>query len=362
VRAGRTGDLYKFDAENVFVHRVSHITRPPNNHVPYELLLFVPLTFLPYHTACIVWGVLGLFMLGCVAFLMRDLSDGTPGFWLAFLTILAFFPVWYCLANGQDSILLLLAFATSFWLWRRGRESLAGFALALALFRPQLALPFLFVTAVAGKRKFLRGFVSGAALVGALSLLVVGWHGTVEYLRLLAAQGFEQSGNILADRWGIRPQLMATWRGFLWIFLPGWTPSLMRNGLLLAGTFAGLFWAGKGLRNSDSRNGSDQRFAVAIAVVVLVSFHSFLNDFSLMILPLLSLAALTQSSPELPLGSAYKLMAVGSVFFLTPLYLLMLATNTVGGFFIAGAAGLWAVENCGQGRVRMAISGKYADL
>ena len=215
MKEGRSADLYNYDAENVFIHRVSTTTRPPNNHVPYELLVFVPLAFLPYDAAYIVWGVLGLSMLGCVALLMRDISKGTAGFWQALLAILAFFPVWYCLVNGQDSTLLLLVFAASFWLWRQRRESPAGFVLALALFRPQLALPFVFVTTVARKWKFLRGFLTGAALVGTLSLFVVGWHGITEYLRLLGAQGFEQSSSALAHEWGIRPELMPTWRGFL---------------------------------------------------------------------------------------------------------------------------------------------------
>lgn len=361
VREGRAADLYNFDAENIFIRRVSSTTRPPNNHVPYELLLFVPLAFLPYDVAYIVWGVVGLFMLGGVAFLMRDVGEGRPGFWPAFLTLLAFFPIWYCLANGQDSILLLFVFAASFWLWRQRRESLAGFVLALALFRPQLALPFLFVTAVAGKRKFLRGFVIGAGLVGALSVLVVGWHGIVEYLRLLGAQGLEQSSSTLVHEWGISPELMPTWRGFLWMLLPGSTPSMMRNVLILAGTVAGLFWAGKCLRRSESQVCSDQAFAVAIAVVALVSFHSFLYDFSLMVLPLLYVTSQRWSSPDLSSGRALRLSIV-SLFFVTPLYLLIMGTNTVALFFIPGALGLWAVKKWDEGRMSISMCDRYASF
>lgn len=342
VKEGRSTDLYDVGTENVFIHRVSSTTRPPNNHLPYELLLFVPLAFLPYPAAYIVWGVLGLSMLGCVALLMGDIGDGTLGFWRAFLTILAFFPVWYCLANGQDSMLLLLIFAASFWLWRRRRESSAGFVLALALFRPQLALPFAFVMAIAGRRKFLRGFVMGVALVATLSLWLVGTHGMVEYLRLLAAQGFEQSSTTLAHEWGISPELMPTWRGFLWVLLPGWMHSSVRNVLVLAGTFAGLFWAGKVLRCNENEGRSDRAFAATIAVVTLVSFHSFLYDFSLMVLPLLYSASQPWSSANFSIRRVFNLVIV-SLFFVTPLYLLVMATNVVALFFIPAALGVWAL-------------------
>ncbi len=46
VREGQALRLYDFDAENSFVHRVTDVPRPPNNHLPYELLLFVPFTYL----------------------------------------------------------------------------------------------------------------------------------------------------------------------------------------------------------------------------------------------------------------------------------------------------------------------------
>lgn len=45
VREGQAARLYDFAAENSFIHRVSDVTRPPNNHLPYELLIFVPFTY-----------------------------------------------------------------------------------------------------------------------------------------------------------------------------------------------------------------------------------------------------------------------------------------------------------------------------
>ncbi len=202
VREGKASGLYDFDAENSFTRRITDVARPPYNHLPYELLLFVPFTYLQFRAAYIVWAILSLAMLAGVA-LICETFPRQMEFSLALLTILAFYPEWYCLMQGQDSILLLCLFAVSFWLWRRGKDDIAGFVLALGLFRPQLVLPFIFIALLAGKWKFVRGFISGAALVLALSTWMVGLHGWAEYARVLISQGSQQSARALQKGWEI---------------------------------------------------------------------------------------------------------------------------------------------------------------
>ncbi|MGB7752503.1 MAG: glycosyltransferase family 87 protein [Candidatus Acidiferrales bacterium] len=134
VREGRAAYLYDFAAENIFVHRVSDVTRAPNNHLPYELLIFIPFTYLRFGAAHLLWTFVSLGMLVGVALLMCNTLSAGLSLRPTLLTTLAFFPVWYCLLQGQDSILLVLLFAISFWLWKRGREDAAGFTLAMGLF------------------------------------------------------------------------------------------------------------------------------------------------------------------------------------------------------------------------------------
>lgn len=356
VSEGRAAGLYDYDAENRFIHRVSKVMRPPNNHLPYELLLFVPLTYLPFGTACIVWVVLGFGMLTGVAFFMKDMQGNGPGFILAFLVILAFFPIWYCLLQGQDSILLLFLFAASFWLWRRGHDGLAGFVLALGLFRPQLVLPFALVAFLGGKWKFTRGFISGAVLVGALSVGVVGSHGIADYGHILLSQGTQQSAGVLRGQWEIRPELMATWRGLLWICLPVSIPAGFGKFLLLAGTLCSLLWAAKKMRAAGDPAAFKMGFAIAVATVLLVSFHSFLNDFSLMILPLLIFGEAVASAKSIPRSSMYGILTVGVAFFSTPLYLLMLGTGTVGLLAIVEILMLWMANRWSGGFPTVAVS------
>jgi hypothetical protein len=347
VREGKAAGLYDFDAENSFVRRVSDVTRPPNNHLPYELLLFVPFTHVRFITAYITWTILSVGMLAGVALLLKTFVPGPSSFSVTFLTILGFFPVWYCLLQGQDSILLLFLFALSFWFWRQGHDDVAGFVLALGLFRPQLVVPFALIAFLAGKWKFIRGFIPGAALVVALSAWVVGWSGMFDYAHVLIWQGTQQSAKVLSGRWTVRPGLMPTWRGFLWVSLPESVPTGLRSFLLLSGTFLGLLWAAKKMRSAKSRGAFDLAFAIVVAVVLLLSFHSFLNDFSLMILPLLIYAPVLSLSGLKPKKSAYWLLTLGFLFFLTPLYLVMLSNDWLGWFFLVELAAVWLATRWG---------------
>jgi Glycosyltransferase family 87 len=343
VHEGQASRLYDFDAENSFVHRVSDVTRPPNNHLPYELLIFVPFTYLQFGAAYVLWTLLSLGMLAGVALLMHSLRLGASSFWLISLTILAFFPAWYCLLMGQDSILLLFLFALSFWFWRRGQDDVAGFVLAFGLFRPQLVLPFVLVAFLGGKWKFVRGFIPGAGLVVALSLWVVGFHGMAEYARTLLLQGTQGSASALAEQWQVHLGMMPTLRGLLWM-LPSRVPGNIRNLLLLSGTFAGLIWAARKLRSAKDSASFDLAFAIAVAVITLVSYHSFLHDFCLMILPLLIAWGALASLVRVTEKSAYLVVTLGFVFFLAPLYLVLMFTDKVGLFVLPTITLLWLMS------------------
>jgi Glycosyltransferase family 87 len=344
VREGQASRLYDIDAENSFVYRISDVARPPNNHLPYELLIFIPFTCLPFGAAYILWTFLNVGMLAGIAVLMPGFQPGESNFWLAFLTILAFFPAWQCLLQGQDSIMLALLFALSFCSWRRRQDDMAGFVLGLGLFRPQLVLPFVLVAFLGGKWKFVRGFIPGTVLVVALSTWVVGFNGMADYARTLVSQGTAGSAGILNKQWEIWPSVMPTLRGFLWVCLPGWVPSGIRNFLLLCGTLGGLLWAGKRMRSARDGAAFDLAFAIALATVLLVSFHSYLHDFSLMIIPLLIAGGVVASSVHVPEKNAYAIVTLGFLFFLTPVYLALLWVERVGLFVLPTVALLWLMS------------------
>jgi hypothetical protein len=246
--------------------------------------------------------------------------------------------------QGQDSILQLFLFALSFWLWKRGREDAAGFALAMGLFRPQLVLPFALVAVLAGKWKFIRGFVPGAVLVLLVSVWVVGVHGMADYARILISQGTQGSASALAQQWQVHLGLMPTLRGLLWIVLPGGVPGSVRSLLLIFGTLAGLLWAAKGLRGVKDGAGFDIAFATAVAEVALVSFHSLPHDFSLMILPLLVAGGVFASVDDrAERGNAYTWVTLGFLLFFTPLYFVLIFAEKVGLLVLPSVVFLWLI-------------------
>lgn len=348
VREGQAARIYDLEAENSYVRRTSDVTRPPNNHLPYENLIFVPFTYLQFPQAHISWTLLSIAMLVLVALMVCEFRADTASFGLTLLTILAFFPVWYCLLQGQDSILLLLLFTLSFWSYRRGRHDLAGFVLALGLFRPQLVLPFAFVMFLAGKWRFLRGFIPGVTFVVALSVWIVGFHGMADYARILISQGMQGSASTLVEQWHVQPSLMTTLRGLLWISLPSSAPSFVQRFLLLAGTSFGLLWAANGVRSAKDEATLDLAFALAVVVVAVVSFHSFLHDFSLVILPVLIMGNLAPRWTRLTQSGAYAIVTVVFLLFLTPLYLVLIVSAKLGLLILPTIAGLWMAGRWGS--------------
>jgi hypothetical protein len=352
VREGQAAHLYDFDAENSFVHRVSDVARAPNNHLPYELLIFIPFTYLRFGAAHLLWTLASLGMLVGVVVLMRSAMSTGLSFRHTLLATLAFFPVWYCLLQGQDSILLVFLFALSSWLWKRGRDDAAGFALAMGLFRPQLALSFLLVAFLAGKWKFVRGFVPGAVFVLLVSMWVVGVHGMADYARILISQGRQGSASALAQQWQVHLGLMPTLRGLLWIVLPGWVPGSVRSLLLVCGTLAGLLWAAKGLSCVKDGAAFDMAIATAVAAVALVSFHSLPHDFSLMILPLLVAGgAFVSADHRAERSEPYTWVTMGFLLFFTPLYFVLIFAEKVGLLVLPAVVFLWLIGSWGRSGV-----------
>lgn len=162
-----------------------------------------------------------------------------------------------------------------------------------------------------------------------------------DYGRILLSQGTQKSASVLAHQWNIEPGLMATWRGFLWLCLPRWVPSGVERFLLLLVTVLGLVWAAKKMREARGFASFDMAFAVAVATTLLLSFHSYLHDFSLMILPILICASILAASEIVPTTRAYLVVSLGFLLFLTPLYLVLFAARSMGWLFLIQAVALW---------------------
>lgn len=155
----------------------------PYIHPPFEALIFLPLTFLPYTAAFAVWNLLNLGMLLAASHLLRGSVESLRliSWGDLYLALLAFFPVFANLHQGQDAILLLLVVLLAFRAWDRGEDFAAGLWVGAGLFKYHLILPLAAVLVLWRGRKFLLGLLTTASAAILISLALVGWREALVY-------------------------------------------------------------------------------------------------------------------------------------------------------------------------------------
>jgi hypothetical protein len=255
----------------------------PYNHPPFEALAFVPFSFLSYPVA---YCLCTLFYLMCLVFILRVLLPSLPGLVsvpvVACLFIwVAFFPIFFALLQGQDVLLLVLLFSAVYVLLRKNSDIAAGCCLALGLFRFHLTVPLLLILLWQQRSKAILGFLSTAAVLGLISIAIVGWQGALSYpgqvLQMERAMELHQT---------IFPLRMANIRGLLASLLP--IPSRLTSNLVVGVFSLGLllFAIRKCKWKTASQIEFDLSFSLCVIVTVLVSYHTLPYDLSLLLLPI----------------------------------------------------------------------------
>ena len=256
----------------------------PYNHPPFEALIFVPLTFLPYRIAFVLWDFLNVAaLLGAVVILRRHLEPlRSLPVWKLALSLLAFFPIFVCLLQGQDSILLLLLCSLAYGALKNDRDVLAGGWLALGTFKLHLVLPLVLLLILWRRKRVALGFAAVAVVLAAVSLFLIGWHGVLRY------PGFVLQIARSPELGDVPPALMPNLRGLI----EGWpwqAPAILLTALVATASAALLlFSAQKG--KAAPRAQFDVQFSLAMVVTALVSWHTNAHDLSVLILPLALLA------------------------------------------------------------------------
>jgi hypothetical protein len=182
LRGGLGHRLYdpqvQYQAQKSFAGEIPSRHGPlPYIHPPFEALIFLPLTLLPYRHAFAAWDLLNIGVLFGVAFLLRRSvrTLGAIPLWEFVLGCLAFFPVFACLLQGQDSILLLLLCTLGFNALKREANFLAGCWFALGVFKFQLMVPIVLLLILSTRRRVAMGFAAVSILLALVSVGLVGW-------------------------------------------------------------------------------------------------------------------------------------------------------------------------------------------
>jgi hypothetical protein len=146
--------------------------------------LVTPLTALPFTTALVFWTALLIAALLWTWYLLAPGEGLARGAHL--LLWLGVFPVAFGAMVGQPGALVAAAVATSWWLIRADRPRAAGVALSVLVLKPQLALLVPVCLLVAGYRKTFAYWLVASAVIGVISLALLGGDGVARYRDALA--------------------------------------------------------------------------------------------------------------------------------------------------------------------------------
>jgi len=207
----------------------------------YTVWLMLPLVWLPYAWAGAVWIVVLEVCVIAALFLALDLARWRPAPWLLVILLLATLMHYFAargLILGQVALVVYLAQVAALWALAHRRDGLAGAALALSTFKPQmgfLLVPLLLLWALRARRwRFVGAFgVVWAGLMLVSFVMLPSWLGDwVAQVRNYPS--YTTTGSPI---WVIADRLLglgAGWEwvvyGALWALLAwAWWPALARG-------------------------------------------------------------------------------------------------------------------------------------
>ena len=324
--AGKGNELYNDDLQEAVQRGFSPLaierrgTILPFNHPPFEAILFLPLSHFSYLTAYLIWAGINLtLLLWLIRLLRRNFAViGQVPPWLWCLAALAFFPIFIALIQGQDSILLLFCFSLAFLSMRREAEFSAGAWAGLGLFKFNLALPLAIPLFLAGRKKFARGFAVTAAALFALSLLVTGWRGVLDYPAYVWAS--ETNSKYV---WNMPHGNIANLRGMVDALLRNY--HLERNILIAVSSVSLLAAVIYGWRKlwPGSASFPSLMFALGLVAAVLLSYHIYVHDLSVVFLAVAIVIEFLQKRSPIPGWMRNSLYACIGILFCSPFYLIL---------------------------------------
>jgi hypothetical protein len=259
----------------------------PYIHPPFEALIFVPLTFLPYLSAFALWNLVNLGMLVAISILLRGALDALRDVpvWEWVLAVLAFFPVFANLLQGQDAILLLLVSVLAYRSLQSNADFTAGCWLGAGIFRYHLAIPLVLILVLWGRRKLAAGFATVSSAAVLLSFAIVGWSGALKY----PAYMWQWASALSYGR--TPPRLMPNLLGLL----TGWSaPDAewrwpLQFAVLVCSV--GLLVGMVRMRHlANDRQFLDLSLASAVIAALLLSYNTSTYDMCLLVLPIAFLA------------------------------------------------------------------------
>jgi hypothetical protein len=326
-------DLSSQEATQISVVPVSVKKRRaalPYNHPPFEAIMFLPLASFSYTTAYWVWFVINIGLLTGVVVTLRKSLPTLRGasFLLWAAACLSFDPIFIALIQGQDSILLLFCFCMVFAALRRGSDSRAGCWLGFALFKFQVVLPFMVPFFFLRRKAILRTFLSVAALLTLVGLKAVGWQGSLHYPSFVWALNHNAK---------LRPLVASQGTASLYGLISSVTRSKhpdLSVGLLLVLSAILLAISTAVWRRAQPAEFQSNQLAMAanLLIALLLGYHIWLHDLSVLFLAILLILEFLASNPLLLHSWAKRIILVCmAILFCSPITFVLLAYHKLYG-------------------------------
>jgi hypothetical protein len=289
----------------------------PPSYGPQVGLLFAPFAWFTYLHALYLWLAFTIALYGVCTYLLSCTCPALgPYKGTVFLLWAAFPGVHFDLMFGQTSALALACFTLAYLALRANRRFLAGLAIGLLFYKPQLGLAAGIVFVCAGEWRIVAG-----ALLAALAQMVIG----SSYWGIPVLSAYATALTHIPDTIGqIEParRQMHSWRSFFqllglasqWVFWATIAASILTAGAAL------LSWRTKAAQ-------LELRFSVLLLATALINPHMYSYDL-VILMPLFLLVGdwLLRTWPAFTQGWRLSLAGLLVFVFFSPVLALLLHT------------------------------------
>ena len=260
------------------------------NYPPFNTLLFLPLSYLPYPAAVLVWRILNLGLVVFAVWLIYKtlaLPLGATTALVIGLIVFSYDPLIYNLAIGQINLVILLLITGAAYAWVRQRQVLAGVLLALAA-SIKIAPAILFIYFLwKGGLKLVAAGIAAIAAFAAIAFVALGEQPTRKAVAIITA--FAQADNAwIANQ---------SWRGFLARLFVGdefvhalYPAATLERVLYYAGVLGTVALTAFVLYRSRRSGSFHLEFALVLITFHLISPVTWVHHLVWMLYPLIVLA------------------------------------------------------------------------
>jgi hypothetical protein len=299
VAAGMGHHLYDIPLQWQFQQRYTGRVGNFFIHPPFETLFYLPFAGMSMAHAYLGWTLLSVVALSVTAWLFtrRMATPGSAALTLALFLLFA--PVTLNLMQGQDAILLLLAFSMAAVAVCEEKPLAGGCLLALGLFKFQFALPAALILLRRGRARFVAGFAAVAIALVLISAAISGWSSFPAYWHLLF--GFDQ-----LPFSGFHPGAMANLRGICLLFFH--SMSGIGNLAMIAMSVIVIGIAIDGWRRT-TKDAESLALSNTVLAAVLASYQASPHDLTLLLLPIFLTFSYLRKIPEA--SSVWRLVTYG---------------------------------------------------